>query len=183
MSRYPIPAGRCQLCGCTYFSPCPGGCGWLNADRTLCTRCAALIVRCAAALLRQAGAKTYTTQRDALHDDVAPQPKEIPMWTCLAWVERGEHYGRCGAPTAIVDPVFGGPACSAHRRTTVAQVMVCRTCRQEIAPGMYFEFAQSIEKRRGDGHDPLICQPCLRRLLQRTIQVFRDAPAPAWEEE
>ena len=55
MNRHPIRQGRCQLCGCTSFAPCPGGCGWLNVDRILCTRCAALIVRCAAELLRQGG--------------------------------------------------------------------------------------------------------------------------------
>jgi hypothetical protein len=28
--------GTCAICGCTYYSPCPEGCGWANADQTLC---------------------------------------------------------------------------------------------------------------------------------------------------
>jgi len=35
-------AGRCRLCGCTWFRPREGGCSWANAEHTLCTRCAEL---------------------------------------------------------------------------------------------------------------------------------------------
>lgn len=31
--------GTCRWCGCTYFEPCPGSCGWANAKQTLCTAC------------------------------------------------------------------------------------------------------------------------------------------------
>lgn len=31
--------GCCRWCGCTYEDPCPGSCGWANADQTLCTAC------------------------------------------------------------------------------------------------------------------------------------------------
>jgi hypothetical protein len=30
----------CKICGCTEQDACPGGCGWADPDRTLCTRCA-----------------------------------------------------------------------------------------------------------------------------------------------
>jgi len=35
----PIP-GVCQVCGCTEYNPCPGGCAWTDETRTLCTACA-----------------------------------------------------------------------------------------------------------------------------------------------
>lgn len=28
----------CRVCGCTYFTPCPGGCYWVEDD--LCSTCA-----------------------------------------------------------------------------------------------------------------------------------------------
>jgi hypothetical protein len=31
--------GQCRWCGCTYYEPCPGSCGWANATQTLCTAC------------------------------------------------------------------------------------------------------------------------------------------------
>ena len=31
--------GKCRWCGCTYYEPCPEGCGWANRDQTLCTAC------------------------------------------------------------------------------------------------------------------------------------------------
>lgn len=31
--------GVCQDCGCTWEEPCPGGCGWVDSDQTLCTEC------------------------------------------------------------------------------------------------------------------------------------------------
>jgi len=34
------PAGVCRVCGCTEENPCPGGCGWTDKTRTICTRCA-----------------------------------------------------------------------------------------------------------------------------------------------
>lgn len=30
---------RCRWCRCTYFDPCPEGCGWANREHTLCTAC------------------------------------------------------------------------------------------------------------------------------------------------
>lgn len=33
-------AGTCMMCGCTETAACAGGCGWADATRTLCTRCA-----------------------------------------------------------------------------------------------------------------------------------------------
>lgn len=33
------PSGVCQICGCDEQHPCPGGCGWENEARTLCTSC------------------------------------------------------------------------------------------------------------------------------------------------
>jgi len=34
--------GRCHVCRCTHFYPCPGTCGWANRDQTLCTECVAI---------------------------------------------------------------------------------------------------------------------------------------------
>lgn len=34
----PIP-GMCCVCGCTDTRACPGGCFWMNRERTLCSRC------------------------------------------------------------------------------------------------------------------------------------------------
>jgi ParB family chromosome partitioning protein len=31
--------GTCRVCGCTEHDPCPEGCGWADAGRTLCTSC------------------------------------------------------------------------------------------------------------------------------------------------
>jgi len=33
-------AGSCRKCGCTEEKACPGGCGWADETKTLCTRCA-----------------------------------------------------------------------------------------------------------------------------------------------
>ncbi len=44
-------AGRCQLCGCTHYRPCPEGCAWFSPDKTLCTRCAGVLTHIAAVLL------------------------------------------------------------------------------------------------------------------------------------
>lgn len=33
------PGGWCRWCGCTYERACPQGCGWANANHTLCTAC------------------------------------------------------------------------------------------------------------------------------------------------
>jgi hypothetical protein len=43
--------GVCQLCGCTYWRPCPEGCAWFNLDETLCTRCASALTWIAAVLI------------------------------------------------------------------------------------------------------------------------------------
>jgi hypothetical protein len=32
-------AGRCRECGCTDERTCPGGCAWVDASHTLCSRC------------------------------------------------------------------------------------------------------------------------------------------------
>ena len=29
----------CERCGCTERFGCEGGCGWVNAEQTLCSRC------------------------------------------------------------------------------------------------------------------------------------------------
>jgi len=31
--------GCCRVCGCTDRWACPGGCAWVNASHTLCSRC------------------------------------------------------------------------------------------------------------------------------------------------
>ena len=33
--------GVCRICGCTYFTPCEGGCSWADDTNTLCTSCVA----------------------------------------------------------------------------------------------------------------------------------------------
>lgn len=33
-------AGICQVCGCTEAAACYGGCTWIDAARTRCSRCA-----------------------------------------------------------------------------------------------------------------------------------------------
>lgn len=35
-----ITPGVCAVCGCSEPFACDGGCGWADATRTLCTRCA-----------------------------------------------------------------------------------------------------------------------------------------------
>lgn len=35
---FPVP-GWCQKCGCSEYEPCEGGCGWANAQHTICTAC------------------------------------------------------------------------------------------------------------------------------------------------
>lgn len=39
--RYEMPRGPglCRRCGCCEHRACLGGCGWVNADRTLCSSC------------------------------------------------------------------------------------------------------------------------------------------------
>jgi hypothetical protein len=32
-----VESGVCFVCGCSEFDPCPEGCGWANAQQTLCT--------------------------------------------------------------------------------------------------------------------------------------------------
>jgi hypothetical protein len=39
-----VRPGVCGFCGCTEARPCPGGCGWANAERTICRRCDAELV-------------------------------------------------------------------------------------------------------------------------------------------
>lgn len=39
-----IGSGTCRRCGCTDLFGCPGGCGWVNATHTLCSRCAGRMV-------------------------------------------------------------------------------------------------------------------------------------------
>jgi hypothetical protein len=59
----PLRRGRCRWCGCTYYDPCPEGCGWADPTETLCTACARLdgLVRspagrrALAALVQEAG--------------------------------------------------------------------------------------------------------------------------------
>lgn len=34
--------GKCRWCGCSYYDPCPGSCGWANSEQTLCTACVAV---------------------------------------------------------------------------------------------------------------------------------------------
>ncbi len=31
--------GRCRVCGCTWTTPCPGGCAWGDTSETICTEC------------------------------------------------------------------------------------------------------------------------------------------------
>jgi hypothetical protein len=38
--KAPDRRGVCRECGCTEFDPCPGGCGWADRTRRLCTACA-----------------------------------------------------------------------------------------------------------------------------------------------
>jgi len=40
--RYEVAPDQayCRVCGCTNERSCIGRCGWANAFRTLCTRCA-----------------------------------------------------------------------------------------------------------------------------------------------
>jgi len=35
------PARKCRACGCTWFTPCLGGCYWVEPD--LCSACAHLV--------------------------------------------------------------------------------------------------------------------------------------------
>ncbi len=93
-----------------------------------------------------------------------------------AWLPESEHSTRCGQPTAAVDPIFGGPLCAEHRRSSTAQTMTCCQCSQPIAPGSYFEFFQSIEQRQKDGSDLLICGPCLRAQLHGALEALRQVP-------
>lgn len=45
MARFQEPMRRrarpgvCRWCRCSHTDPCPAGCGWANAERTLCTAC------------------------------------------------------------------------------------------------------------------------------------------------
>jgi hypothetical protein len=32
--------GTCRVCGCTRRYDCMGGCGWADAEHTICSRCA-----------------------------------------------------------------------------------------------------------------------------------------------
>jgi len=107
----------------------------------------------------------------------------MSQWPCLAWVGQGYEIDRCGAPATAMDPVFGGPVCPQHRRTTLLQDMTCRECGRTIRPGEHFEFYHGIEQRRRDGTDPLICGPCLRQLLSETIAACMRVPASKCEEE
>lgn len=36
--RLPVP-GTCQVCGCTDYAACPGGCCWADDSQTLCSSC------------------------------------------------------------------------------------------------------------------------------------------------
>jgi len=112
-----------------------------------------------------------------------PSTAGVRQWQCLAWVGQGDEIERCGAPATIVDPVFGGPVCPQHWRTTALQDMACRECGRTIQPGEYFEFYHGIEQRQRDGTDPLICGPCLRRLLSEAIEACLRVPPDAFEEE
>lgn len=38
-SRRRARPGVCRWCRCSYFDPCPGGCGWANREQTVCTEC------------------------------------------------------------------------------------------------------------------------------------------------
>jgi hypothetical protein len=111
-------------------------------------------------------------------------------WTCLAWVGQGEYgrsterpFDRCGQPTTIVDPVFGGPVCQAHRRTTAVQTMICCACRQEIEPGRYFEYYEGIRRERKDGTDSVICRPCLLKSIGELLDLLKRVPGDAWDQE
>lgn len=39
--RYTVEPGQdyCRVCGCVEMYGCAGGCGWVNAAHTLCSRC------------------------------------------------------------------------------------------------------------------------------------------------
>jgi hypothetical protein len=50
-----VRPGVCGFCGCTEARPCPGGCGWANAERTLCTRCDAELATLPRTLTSAAG--------------------------------------------------------------------------------------------------------------------------------
>jgi len=104
-------------------------------------------------------------------------------WTCLAWVGQGGHFDRCGQPTVVVDPVFGGPLCQDHRRTTVVPIMTCCKCGQKIRPGEYFEYYEGIRRERKDGTDPVICRPCLLTLIGALVDTLKRVPAGLWEED
>ena len=32
--------GICRVCGCSEYDPCPEGCAWTSATKTMCTACA-----------------------------------------------------------------------------------------------------------------------------------------------
>lgn len=35
----PGRSGICQRCGCSGWDACPGGCSWVDSERTICSRC------------------------------------------------------------------------------------------------------------------------------------------------
>lgn len=35
----PMGPGTCRVCGCTDERACPPTCAWVDAERTLCSRC------------------------------------------------------------------------------------------------------------------------------------------------
>ena len=59
MKQHP---GQCSVCGCTDRYGCDGGCGWANAEHTLCTRCIERIVEFAALRIWAQAHPTATTQ-------------------------------------------------------------------------------------------------------------------------
>ena len=39
-----MPRGTCEVCGCTEFRACEGGCTWIDTERTLCSQCAGWVL-------------------------------------------------------------------------------------------------------------------------------------------
>ena len=46
-------SGVCRRCGCMDYSPCPGGCAWVDRTCTLCTACVAPLLRTWEAALKK----------------------------------------------------------------------------------------------------------------------------------
>lgn len=57
--------GKCRWCGCTYYDPCPPGCGWANRAQTLCTECVEFDKRMRSASGRREAVELFNMGREA----------------------------------------------------------------------------------------------------------------------